>query len=455
MKRTMIIMVLALLLNSTYSQNTKDTSRQDRFNQYGRLVSRSPLDVENRNGILVFESKNLDYRLWFDIRVQVDGQMFLGKTMNPIGNGTSIRRARFAAKTNLTPNWYGEIDLDFANGVLELNDAYIQYDFRNGLAFRTGNFKERFSMAQTSSSRYLNFLERAMVVTTFAPSRHLGLEGSYSGKHFLAAGGVFFQEIEDAEMRTFSEDNNKDYGRDEGVSLTGKLAIQPFGDNKEYGGHVAYAHSYRQPKTSVEAAEYGGVRYSSRSLSSINRKKYLDTDIIPNVSHTMLSNIEVAGYYKGLGFQAEYIKSNVHRKNDLPTLNYDGFYAQAACLLFGGRQFYNKTEAEFSQPYRGKKWGDVELALRYDNINLNDENIKGGSAEAYTAGINFYAAKNVRFQLNYSYVNHDRYASGKKKLYVGYDLSGNLTKDPTQVANANGQAGEDYGMLGVRCEINF
>lgn len=453
MKKVIMYLVAVFLLLNTYAQDT--VSRQDRFNQYGKLVSRSPLDVENRNGILVFESKDQNYKLWFDMRIQVDAQMFMGKTMNPIGNGASIRRARFAAKTNITPNWYGEIDLDFANGVLELNDAYLQYDFRNGLAFRTGNFKERFSMSQTSSSRYLNFLERAMVITTMAPSRHLGLEGSYSGKHFLAAGGAFLQEIEDAEMRTFVENNNKDYGRDEGVSLTGKFVYQPFGDSKEHGAHIAYAYSYRQPKTSVDPAEFGGVRYSTRSLSSINRKKYLDTDLIPNVKNTVLTNYEVAGYYKGLGIQAEYITSNINRKNNLTTLKYGGFYAQAAYLLFGGTQFYNKTEGEFSQPYRGKKWGDIELALRYDYINLNDENVNGGAAEGFTGGLNIYAAKNVRFQVNYSYVNHDRFASGKKKLYVGYDLSGNLTKDPTQVADPKGKAGEDYGMLGVRCEINF
>ncbi|HOZ69906.1 MAG TPA: porin [Chitinophagaceae bacterium] len=452
MKRILIIVAVLLSMHMAIAQ---DTSRQDRFNQYGRLVSRSPLDVENRNGILVFESKDQDYRLWFDIRVQVDGQIFSNKTMNPIGNGVSIRRARFAAKTNLTKNWYGEIDLDFSNGILELNDAYIQYDFRNGLATRVGNFKERFSMSQTSSSRYLNFLERAMVVTAFTPSRHVGWETSYSGTHFLAAGGVFFQEVEDAEMRTFVEDNNKDYGRDEGVSFTGKFALQPTKADKDFGGHLAYAASYRQPKTSVEAAEYGGLRYSTRSLSSINRKKYLDTDIIPNVNHTVLNNIEIAGYFKGFGFQSEYIRSKVIRNNNLSTLNFNGFYAQAACLLFGGRQFYNHTEAEFSQPYRGKKWGDMELAFRYDNIDMNDPALFGGAAEAYTAGVNIYAAKNVRFQINYSYVNHDRYASGKKKLFVGYDLAGALTKDPTKVADANGTAGEDYGMMGVRFEINF
>ena len=97
----------------------------------------------------------------------------------------------------------------------------------------------------------------------------------------------------------------------------------------------------------------------------------------------------------------------------------------------------------------------MDLAFRYENIDMNDPALFGGAAEAYTAGVNIYAAKNVRFQINYSYVNHDRYASGKKKLFVGYDLAGALTKDPTKVADANGTAGEDYGMMGVRFEINF
>jgi phosphate-selective porin OprO/OprP len=116
---------------------------------------------------------------------------------------------------------------------------------------------------------------------------------------------------------------------------------------------------------------------------------------------------------------------------------------------------YDKPEGEFTQPDKGKKWGDIELALRYDYVNLNDKTIYGGSAEAVTGGINFYTARNVKFQLNYSYVNHDRYASGKGKLYVGKDITGALTKDGTKVADAKGKAGEDYSILGMRCEINF
>lgn len=453
MKKVILTLALGLCAQIALAQDS--VSRQDRFNQYGKLVNREILSAENRNGVLIFESKDQSYKLWFDMRVQIDGQVFTGKTFNPIGNGVAIRRARFAAKTNLSKNWYGELDVNFVAGLLELNDAYISYDFLNGLTSRVGNYKERFSMSDNSSSRYLNFMERAMVVSTFAPSRHIGWEAAYSGKRFLATGGIFFQEVEDAEKKVYTEDNNKDYGRDQGISLTGKLVLQPFGDKADYGLHLAYAHSYRQPKTDVAPSEYGFARYSTRSLSFINRKKYLDTDVIPDLDYQMMSNIEVAGFYKGFGFQSEFIKDRTFRKNGKPALNFGGCYVQATYLLFGGKQFYNKAEGEFSQPYRGKKWGDIELAIRYDYIDLNDKTIYGGSAEGFTGGVNFYADKNVKFQLNYSYVNHDRYATGKGKLYTGYDVSGVLTKDPTKVADANGKAGEDFGMLGIRCEINF
>lgn len=452
MKKLLFTLILGSCFTTVFSQ---DTSNDVRYNQYGKQVDRQPLTTEARNGILVFESKNQDYRLWFDMRVQVDAQMFLGKPLNPIGNGTTIRRARFAAKTNLGKNWYGELDLNFANGVLELEDAYFSYDFLNGFKSRVGNYKEKFSMAENSSSRYLNFMERAMVVTTFAPSRHIGWEASYTGNKFILTGGVFFQEIQDQETNTYVEDNNKDFGRDQGVSFTGKAVLQPFGIQKDYGVHIAYAYSFRQPKTDVDPTEYGGIRYSTRSLSSINRKKYLDTDVIPYYKHQTISNVELAGYYKGLAVQGEWISNRTIRSNDLDNLYFGGFYAQAVYMLFGGRQVYDKPEGEFTQPDRGKKWGDIEVALRYDFVDLNDKTVNGGSAEAITAGINFYTAKNIKFQLNFSNINHDRYANGKGKLFVGEDATGALTKDPAKVINGKGKAGEDYNQLGIRCEINF
>ncbi len=453
MKKLLLTAALMLSLSVTFAQVVQDSTT--RTDQYGKIVDRVPLIAENRDGILVFESKDQLYKLWFDIRVQTDGQVFFGKPLNPIGNGVTIRRARFAAKTNLGKNWYGEVDLNVSNGSLELEDAYLSYDFLNGLTTRIGNYKERFSMSETTSSRYLNFMERGMVVSAFAPSRHLGWEAAFNGKRYFVSGGVFFQEIKDSETLGYVEDNNKDFGRSQGISLTGKFVLQPFGANTDYGVHLAYGYSYRQPKTDVDPKEYNSIRYSTRSLSKINRKKYLDTDLIPDYKHQLLSNVEMAAYYKGFAVQTEIINNHTIRKNNLQTLNFGGFYGQAVYMLFGGRQVYNKAEGEFSQPHKGRKWGDVELAIRYDYVDLNDKEIFGGSAEAITGGVNFYTAQNIKFQLNFSSINHDRYASGKNKLFVGQDVNGLLTKDPTKVANSNGKAGENYNQLGFRCEINF
>jgi len=427
-----------------------------RYNQYGVRVNRNPLFVEERNGILVFESPGKDYRFWFDIRVQADGAVFSKKVLNPIGNGTSIRRARFAAKVEFARHWYGEIDLDFSNSELELKDAYLQYTFNNGLELKAGNFKEGFSMESTTTSRYLTFIERPMAVSTFAPSRHIGFAATYGIGPFLGIGGVHFQSVGDAEERMFSENNNKNAGIDEGISYTGKLVIMPFHKNPYQGLHFGVAASYRTPKTDAEVP--GTMRYSTRSNSSINRKKYIDTDLIGNVDHSFLRGLEIAAYRRNLRVQGEYILNDVKRKNDLPTEKFDGWYAMGSALLFGGKYNYNTAEGEFTQVARGKTWGDLELALRYDYLNLNSRGegiLLGGSGEAYTAGINFYPNNNVKIMLNYAWLNHDRYANGKAKLFVGYDANGNLTRDPKLVADAKGKAGEDFHMVSLRLEVDF
>ncbi len=272
-KLTLIIAVILIFFTAKAQENPKEDVR---YNQYGVKVQRKPLNVEERSGILVFESKNQDYRLWFDIRVQVDGATFFGenKDFDKIGDGASIRRGRLAVKGQITKDWYGELDTDFANGSFELKDAYLQYSGLKNFDFTVGNFKEGFSMECTTTSRYLAFLERPMVVQTFGPSRHIGLQAKYNKNWLIALGGIHFQAIEGQETRTYVEDNNKDYGMSSGNSYTGKLVIMPLYNKNNIGLHIGAAASYRMPKSDLEPVkEAGGVRYSTRNATSINRKK--------------------------------------------------------------------------------------------------------------------------------------------------------------------------------------
>ena len=454
---SVLLFTLLMGTGGMISGQDKDTVR---YNEYGVAVTRTPLHAERRNGVLVFESKDQKSRVWTDIRVQADGAVFFGDTYNPIGNGTSIRRARMAFKTLFGEHWYGEIDMDISNSELELKDAYLKYSFNkhsegDGLEIQIGNFKEPFSMETTTTSRYLTFIERANVVATFGPSRHIGIMGSYYKNWFLALGSISFQNIGGLEERTFSEDANKDFGVDEGYSYTGRIVLMPGYANPDFGLHFGMAGSYRTPTTDAELP--GSFRYSTRSLTSINRKKYLDTDDIANVDHALMGGLELAAHYKGLRLQGEYISNKVTLESDGGDEKFGGFYVYGSWLMFGGKHTYDAAAGEFTQPSRGKKWGDLELAFRYDYIDLNSrpEGIMGGAADGYTMGLNWHANENVKFMLNYAILNHDRYANGKGKLFVGHDIDGNLTKNPAQVIDAAGKAGEDFSFLGIRCEIDF
>ncbi|MCK7581880.1 MAG: carboxypeptidase-like regulatory domain-containing protein [Chromatiales bacterium] len=48
-----------------------------RFNAYGQKVNRQPLNIESRNGTLVFESADQNFKTWFDLRVNFDGAYYL------------------------------------------------------------------------------------------------------------------------------------------------------------------------------------------------------------------------------------------------------------------------------------------------------------------------------------------------------------------------------------------
>ncbi|HPV88197.1 MAG TPA: hypothetical protein PKU85_03165, partial [Bacteroidales bacterium] len=101
MKHFLLTTLAFLLATAAFAQVADSTGKdQIRYNQYGVPVNRAKLFSEERNGILVFESKNQEYQLWLDSRVQIDGAAFFGqnKDYDPIGNGITVRRARFAVK---------------------------------------------------------------------------------------------------------------------------------------------------------------------------------------------------------------------------------------------------------------------------------------------------------------------------------------------------------------------
>ncbi len=470
MKKVFLVSLFALFASvAAFAQ-------QAEVNQYGQKVNSYPVDATVQDGILVFQNKNQNYKMWFDIRVQGDAAVFFGydKNLTQIGNGMLMRRTRFAVKAQLDKNWYGELDTDWTSGTPEIKDAYIAFTGVKGLEIKLGNFKENFSIQRNTTSRYLQFMERPMV-SYLAPSRHMGINVKYSMPALWVSAGAFGPELEGAETQTFIEDGNKDYGLNCGMSYTGKVVYRPLHKMKNASLHIGAAVSYRNPKTSSTDG-YNAVRYSTRNTTAINRKKFLDTDAIKYLDHELAYTFELAGHWKGLRWEGayiarlpyvddqKYIDMNGEAPNFAPAW---GWYVQAGYLLFGGHQNYDAGGAKYTRVNAGKEWGDIELCARVEYLDLNiSKYVMGGSAYAYSLGLNFHVTRNVKFVINYQYNDNDIFANGKgeqdgtdktaKGPYsTGYDAAGNVTKYPGDIAADSKSKGIDYHMLACRFQVAF
>ena len=470
MKRVILTSIIALMASiAAFAQ-------QAEVNQYGQKVNSYPVDATVQDGIMVFQNKAQNYKFWFDIRVQGDAAVFFGydKNLTQIGNGMLMRRTRFAVKAQLDKNWYGELDTDWTSGTPEIKDAYISFTGVKGLEIKLGNFKENFSIQRNTTSRYLQFMERPMV-SYLAPSRHMGLNVKYSMPALWVSAGAFGPELEGAETQTFIEDGNKDYGLNCGMSYTGKVVYRPLHKMKDASLHIGAAVSYRNPKTSSTDG-YNAVRYSTRNTTGINRKKFMDTDAIKYLDHELAYTFELAGHYKGLRWEGayiarlpyvddqKYIDMNGEAPNFAPAW---GWYVQAGYLLFGGHQNYDAGGAKYTRINAGKEWGDIELCARVEYLDLNmSKYVMGGSAYAYSLGLNFHVTRNVKFVINYQYNDQDVFANGKgeqdgtdktaKKPYsTGYDANGNVCAYPGDILNGGSGKGIDYHMIACRFQVAF
>jgi phosphate-selective porin OprO/OprP len=302
----------------------------------------------------------------------------------------------------------------------------------------------------------------------------MGINFRYNTPALWLSAGVFGPEIKGAEEQTAMEDGNKDYGLNAGLSYTGKVVWRPLHKMDNGSLHIGAAVSYRNPKVSSTDG-YNAIRYSTRNSTSINRKKFLDTDAIQGLDHELLWTVELAGHYESLRYEAAYISRQAFvdlEKNakgaDLRAAS--GWYVQAGYMLFGGKQNYDAGGAKYTRCTRGKDWGDLELAARIDQINLNlNKYYMGGSALQYALGINYYPIENVKFMINYQFADNDVFANGKgeqdgtdktaKKPYrTGYDANGETCAYPFDIRDGvNGAKGKgvDFHMISCRFQVAF
>lgn len=353
-------------------------------NTTGGLSGRSP------DGTSTFRLRG---RLQLDAAFYDDGAFDDNGDIVKPGNGTEVRRAFLSLEGRVWNDWEYELEMDFGENEPELIDAFIRYIGAESWDFRIGHIKEPFSLEEQTSNTNITFLERALP-NEFAPERNFGIDAQTYGDNWSIATGIFGEQADDKKEQ------------DEGVAITGRATYAPILEESSLihlGASVTYRHTGDEKE----------VRFRARPESHISDVRYVNTGKINGVDDLSSYGVEFVMIYGSFSVQGEYIATRLFREEGASDLDFDGYYLYGSWVLTGESRSYRDRKGEFSsitpRSIVGKGGaGAWELGLRYSHLDLNDEEIIGGTESNQTLGLNWYATPNIRFMFNIIHVESEQ-----------------------------------------------
>src|SRR3984893_6816609 len=389
-----------------------------------------------------------------------------------LDDGVNVRRARIGAIGKSMRSWNYALIYDFGGasdgfastasvggvpvgflpgGALSgVENAYLSYTglkpFGGQLAIEGGVMDLPYTLDEASSSNDLPFMERAasgIAATNIAAGDFRSTFGArwYTDRFWA---GAYVTGPATGAIHSASSINPP--GTTEQYGTFARVAGQILSGN-DYSLHIGGdAEWLIQPPHNLIAGTQT-LTLSDRPEVRIDPTTLVTTGAIAGVSRAQVYSAEAAGTYGPLFFQGEYFCFNVDRTAfaPLPSLRFQGGYAEAAYVLTGETRPYNAASASYggiapANPFSlaGGGWGAWEIAGRYSTIDLNDRlgaatGVAGGRQTIYTLALNWYVNRNVRFLFDY--------------------LHGNIAK---QVSPTNfGDAGAKFDAFAMRTQVAF
>src|ERR1700686_1382718 len=389
-----------------------------------------------------------------------------------LDDGVNLRRARIGVLGKFGGDWNYALIYDFGGssdgfastasvggvpvgflpgGALSgVENAYLSYTgikpFGGKLAIEGGVMDLPYTLDEASSSNDIPFMERAasgITATNIAAGDFRSTAGArWYTDTFWA--GAYATGPSTGAIHSASSVNPP--GTTEQYGVIARAAGQIV-SGKDYSLHVGGdAEWLIQPPHNLIAGTQT-LTLSDRPEVRIDPTTLVSTGAIAGVSGAQVYSAEAAGTYGPLFFQGEYFWYNVDRNafTPLPSLKFQGGYAEAAYVLTGETRPYNSGSPSYggiapANPFSlaGGGWGAWEIAGRYSTIDLNDRiafanGVAGGRQTIYTLALNWYVNRNVRFLFDY--------------------LHGNIAK---QVSPTNfGDAGAKFDAFAMRTQVAF
>ena len=249
------------------------------------------IDVYWKDGIK-FKSK--DEKVKFNIGGRIYNDWSFGDIDNgTYNNGVTLRRVRLHLKGSYEDFFY-KTQYDFAEaGLAEFKDVYIGYKGFKNFNIIAGQFKEPFSLAELTSSKYQTVMEDP-TTEALAPGRNSGIQLSHTSDDGALTweAGIFH----------IADDFGNGLESDEeagNMALTARLSYLLWNENEGKNLlHIGAAYSYRQ---------YEGDEIEIAGKGSYDTGDKLITSGAFSANTSQLFGLEAAWVKGPFSLQGEYV----------------------------------------------------------------------------------------------------------------------------------------------------
>ncbi len=310
-------------------------------------------------------------------------------------NGAEFRRLRWYTSGTLYGNIKFKLQFDFSNGDAGVKDTYIEVTKIPWIGnFRVGHFKQPFGLEMQTSSKYVLFMERGLT-NAFTPERDLGLmiHNKHFNKRFAWFAGYFFP----------SGSVGKYLGNQYRMTarVTGLPVYSPEGRYTILHLGIAYENQFQNNEEFILAERpeaHLAPKYVNLKIDAVNR-----ADVFGGELSFVSGRFAVQGE-----IMLARVKPTSSSSAQFDLYNYYAYYGSFSWFITGEHRNYSSSKASYDRITPKKNLGKGgagawELALRFSNIDLNDQDLNGGAMTDFTVGLNWYLNPATRFMFNYIY----------------------------------------------------
>ena len=276
------------------------------------------------------------------------------------------------------------------------------------LLLRLGRFKQPQGLSALAGSGDLMFLERA-TPTAFIAFRQTGVSlwGSALDRHvtygvsgYRFAGDVFGD-----------VDGDTGYGASGRLTTLFELGPDTADTILHLGGHLATETFQDRTDGYTATPGVGFQELDFGSSGDLPVPSFLQTGEFPADRAEQIA-AEAALRVGSVLVRGEAIASATARP-DAPTASFFGWYGEVGWCLTGERRGYNRAFGYFGGLTPETNFldggpGAIELAARYDALDLTDAGLDGGVLQAQTIGLNWYWSPRLKWQANVIFSQTDR-----------------------------------------------